>query len=72
MILKEGPELTMEEPSQMLCLGHAMTYANVQGRETDGTMCLHDTDNLHFTTWHLYARVSRAKRAVDVRGEGTG
>ena len=68
--LKEGAKLSLEDAVQMLRLPFAMTYASVQGRETDGTLCLHDTTgNPHFTMRHLYVGLSRAKRAADVRVE---
>jgi hypothetical protein len=50
-------------------LPFAMTFASVQGRETDGTLALHDCLNEHFTWRHLYVGLSRAKRASDVRVE---
>ena len=67
--LKEGPELTYEDAVQMLRLPFSMTYASVQGRETESTLCLHDTQTPHFTMRHLYVGLSRAKRAADVRVE---
>ena len=67
--LKEGPSLTFEDAVQMLRLAHAMTYASVQGRETDGSLCLHDTGKTHFTMKHLYVGLSRAKLAALVRVE---
>ena len=69
VLLKEGPELTLEDAAQMLRLSFAMTYASVQGRETEGTLCLHDTDNPHFNMRHLYVGLSRAKLAASVRVE---
>ena len=67
--LRDGPTLTHEQAVAILRLPYAMTYASVQGRETEGTLCLHDTSNGHFTTKHLYVGLSRAKRATDVRVE---
>ena len=67
--LKEGAKLSLEDAVQMLRLSSAMTYASVQGRETEGTLCLHDTGNPFFTMRHLYVGLSRAKRAADVRVE---
>ena len=67
--LKESPKLTLQDVVQMLRLGYAMTYASVQSRETEGTLCLHDTDTPHFTMRHLYVGLSRAKKAADVRVE---
>jgi hypothetical protein len=67
--LRDGPTLTHEQAVAILRLPFAMTFASVQGRETEGTLCLHDTSNGHFTTKHLYVGLSRAKRATDVRVE---
>jgi hypothetical protein len=44
-----------------------MTYASVQGRETEGTLALHDCNSPHFTHKHLYVALSRAKQASHVR-----
>ena len=67
--LQNGPTLTHEQAVAWLRLGYAMTYASVQGRETEGTLALHDCDSGHFTWRHLYVGLSRAKRASDVRVE---
>ena len=67
--LRDGPTLTHEQAVAVLRLPFAMTYASVQGRETEGTLCLHDCANGHFTWRHLYVGLSRAKRATDVRVE---
>ena len=67
--LQNGPALTHEQASQWLRLPFSMTYASVQGRETSGTLCLHDCDNAHFTWRHLYVGLSRARLASDVRVE---
>ena len=67
--LEGGIELSREDTVQMLRLSHAMTYASVQGRETDGSLCLHDTANTHMTLRHLYVALSRAKTAALVRVE---
>jgi hypothetical protein len=67
--LRDGPTLTHEQAVAFLRLSFAMTYASVQGRETEGTLCLHDCSNGHFTWKHLYVGLSRAKRATDVRVE---
>jgi len=69
LTLCDGPKLTHEQAVAILRLPYAMTYASVQGRETDGTLALHDCLNGHFTTKHLYVGLSRAKRASDVRVE---
>ena len=62
-----GISLTKEDTVQMMRLPHCMTYASVQGRETDGTLCLHDCSSPHFTLKHLYVALSRAKKAENVR-----
>ena len=67
--LCDGPTLTHEQAVAWLRLPFAMTYASVQGRETEGTLALHDCSNFHFTWRHLYVGLSRAKRASDVRVE---
>ena len=67
--LENGPTLTHEQAVSWLRLAYAMTYASVQGRETNGTMALHDCDSGHFTWRHLYVGLSRAKRASGVRVE---
>ena len=67
--LCDGPTLTHEQAVALLRLPFAMTYASVQGRETEGTLALHDCSNFHFSWRHLYVGLSRAKRALDVRVE---
>ena len=62
-----GISLTKEDTVQMMRLAHAMTYASVQGRETNGTLSLRDCSSPHFTHKHLYVALSRAKRADYVR-----
>ena len=62
--------LSREDTMKMLRLSHCMTYASVQGRETDGSLCLHDTSNRHFTLKTLYVALSRAKDSALVRVEG--
>jgi hypothetical protein len=59
--------LSKEDTVQLMRLSHCMTYASVQGRETDGSLCLHDCSSGHFTHKHLYVALSRAKRADYVR-----
>ena len=71
-VILKGPanvELSHEDAVQYLRLPYAMTYASVQGRETPGSLCLHDTANSHFTLRHLYVGLSRAKQAALVRVE---
>ena len=65
--LEGGIELSREDTVQMLRLSHAMTYASVQGRETDGSLCLHCTGKAHMTLRHLYVALSRARKAALVR-----
>ena len=67
--LRNGPVLTHDQAVAWLRLPYAMTYASVQGRETEATLALHDCDSGHFTWRHLYVGLSRAKRASDVRVE---
>ena len=67
--LEGGIELSHEDTVQMLRLPHAMTYASVQGRETDGSLRLHDTANTHMTLKHMYVALSRAKKSALVRVE---
>ena len=67
--LENGPALTHEQAVAWLRLPYAMTYASVQGRETEGTLCLHDCSNCHMSLKHLYVGLSRAKRASGVRVE---
>jgi hypothetical protein len=67
--LENGPVLTHEQAVAWLRLPFSSTYASVQGRETEGTMALHDCDSGHFTWRHMYVGLSRAKRASDVRVE---
>ena len=62
-----GIVLSKEDCVQLMRLSHAMTYASVQGRETDGTLALHDLHSPHFTHKHLYVALSRAKKASNVR-----
>ena len=59
--------LSREDCVQMMRLSHCMTFASVQGRETNGSLCLHDTGSANFTHKHLYVALSRAKRASYVR-----
>ena len=59
--------LSKEDTVQLMRLSHAMTYASVQGRETEGTLSLHDCSSTHFTHKHLYVALSRAKKASYVR-----
>ena len=67
--LENGPKLTHEQAVAWLRLPFAMTFASIQGKETQGTLALHDCDSGHFTWRHLYVGLSRAKRASDVRVE---
>ena len=64
-----GISLTKEDTVQLLRPSHAMTFASVQGRETEGTLALHDCNSPHFTHKHLYVALSRAKQASHVRVE---
>ena len=64
-----GISLTKEDTVQMMRLAHAMTYASVQGRETEGTLALHDCNSPHFTHKHLYVALSRAKQALHCKVE---
>ena len=64
-----GIELSHEDTVHMLRLSHAMTYASCQSRETEGTLCLHDTANTHMTLKHMYVALSRAKKSTLVRVE---
>ena len=61
--------LSKEDTVQIMRLSHAMTYASVQGKETDGSLALFDCNSPHFTHKHLYVALSRAKRADYVRVE---
>ena len=70
MHFENGASLTREDTRQMMRLSHAMTYASVQGRETDGTLCLHDCNAPHFTLEHLYVALSRVRRLKNVRSIG--
>ena len=67
--LEGGIVLTHEQAVAWTRLPFCVTYASVQGRETEGTLALHDCDSGHFTWRHLYAGLSRAKRALGVRVE---
>ena len=67
--LEGGIELSSEDTVRMLRLSHAMTYASVQGRETEKSLCLHDTGNAHISMKHLYVALSRARKAAYVRVE---
>ena len=67
--LENGPTLTHEQAVAWTRLPYAMTYASVQGRETDGTLALWDCENCHMTLKHLYVGLSRAKRASGARVE---
>ena len=69
LALENGLVLTHEQAVAWLRLPYAMTYASVQGRETEGTLALHDCGSGHFTWRHLYVGLSRAKRAANVRVE---
>ena len=62
-----GISLSKEDCVQMMRLSHCMTYASVQGRETDGSLALFDCTSPHFTHKHLYVALSRAKKAHYVR-----
>ena len=64
---ESGFSLSEENRVQMMRLSHCCTYASVQGRETDGSLALHDCANLHMTLKHLYVALSRAKKADYVR-----
>ena len=70
ILLEGGIELSKEDTVKMLRLSHCMTYASVQGRETDGSLCLHDTGSPYFTLKTLYVALSRAKSSALVRVEG--
>ena len=67
--LRDGPTLTHAQAVALLRLPFAITYAGVQGSETEGTLALHDCSNFHFSWRHLYVGLSRCKRASDVRVE---
>ena len=67
--LESRQTLTHEQAVAWLRLPYAMTYASVQGRETEGTLALHDCDSAHFTWRHLYVGLSRVKQASAVRVE---
>jgi ATP-dependent exoDNAse (exonuclease V) alpha subunit len=62
-----GISLSKEDCVQLMRLSHAMTYASVQGRETDGSLALFDCTSPHFTHKHLYVALSRAKKADYVK-----
>ena len=64
-----GIGLSKEDTVQIMRLSHAMTYASVQGRETDGTLSLNDCSSPHSPHKHLYVALSRAKQASHVRVE---
>ena len=64
-----GIPLSKEDCVQLMRLSHCMTYASVQGRECDGSLCLHDCNNPHFTHKHLYVSLPRAKMSLNVRVE---
>ena len=64
-----GVTLSKEDTVQLMRLSHAMTYASVQGRETEGTLALHDCNSPHFTHKHLYVALSRAKQALHCKVE---
>ena len=61
--------LSKEDTLLMMRISHAMTYASIQGRETDGSLCLHGCESPHFTLKLLYVALSRAKMASNVRVE---
>ena len=44
--LGNGPVLTHEQAVAWLRLPYSMTYASVQGRETEGSLALHDCDKM--------------------------
>ena len=67
LTLRDGPKLTHEQAVAFLRLPYALTYASCQGRETEGTLCLHDCSSVNFTSRHLYVGLSRAKLACEVR-----
>lgn len=62
-----GISLSKDDCVQMMRLSHCMTYASIQGRETDGSLCLHDCSSGHFSHKHMYVALSRAKKASYVR-----
>ena len=62
-----GISLSKEDTVQLMRISHAMTFASVQGRETDGSLALFDCNNPHFTHKHLYVALSRAKKADYVK-----
>ena len=62
-----GISLSKEDTVKLMRLSHCMTYAIVQSRETDGSLCLHDCSSGHFTHKHVYVALSRAKKASYVR-----
>ena len=64
-----GISLSKEDTVQIMRLSHAMTYASVQGRETDGSLALFDCTSPHFSHKHLYVALSRAKMSLNVRVE---
>ena len=64
-----GVTLSKEDTVQMMWLSHAMTYASVQGHETEGTLALHDCNSPNMTLKHLYVALSRAKKSPAVRVE---
>jgi len=62
-----GIVLSKDDCVLMMRLSHCMTYASVQGRETEGSLCLHDCDSGYMNHKHLYVALSRAKKASNVR-----
>ena len=64
-----GVTLSKEDTVQLMRLSHCMTFASIQGRETDGSLCLYDTSSAHFSHRHMYVALSRAKKASYVRVE---
>ena len=56
--------LSKEDTVQLMRLSHAMTYASVQGRETEGTLALHDCSSPHFTHKHLYVALEPREASI--------
>ena len=59
--------LTFAQATSLLRLAFAQTYASCQGTEFSGSLCLHDTDNPHFSRRHLFVALSRAKAGCGIR-----
>ena len=67
--IEKGPTLSHDQAVQWLRLPFCQTYASIQGKETNMSLALHDTDNPNFTWRQLYVGLSRARSAALVRVE---